>query len=390
MLSMSLQKRLRFEALENKIAPAALTVAVVDGDLVITGDAGANEFFLMKAPDFTGEQYEIVRRGQANDTVNGSTDSQFYFSGVTRDVIINLGAGDDIVRMWGNRDILDTERLVVPRDLAINTNGGNDQIYMGLLEIPEEGIEVRQHPVLVGRDLTINGGADDDFFMGASITTGDDFIITDTQGNNDYETIFTDTADIFVPRESSAVHGNLSVTLGAGADIVAVDDVVADGNVNINVAGGDDVVVVVSDQVAGNVTVSLGSGINVAEVNGVTIAGNLSVGGSGTNDILIHFSEIGSALNVLTNSNNDIVTINTVTSGSAMIATMGGQDNVQITDSTFDLLLVQLGSGNDTLGLTGVDAVLSVLIGGGGTDTYQDGGDNVLLLALDLGFEIFE
>ncbi|MDZ4657125.1 MAG: hypothetical protein SH868_06050 [Bythopirellula sp.] len=382
----ALQKRLRIECLEEKIALAAnLTVDVIDGDLVITGDAEPNSFLLEKTFNELDGQFRIVNRGPLGDTINGDTNQEYFVSGVTRDIVINLGEGDDKARIYGFPLIDGSLDLNVPRDLVINADGGNDQIYLGITEDFDFGTTF-SGPVNVGRDLTINGGAGDEIVWTTDINVGDDLTLVDTQGSIDYQNLF---GFEFLSGDRSYVADNYSVVTGSGNDVVGVVDTVVGGNVSLSLGGGDDLGVVLVSEIGGGVAMSLGAGFNEAQIEQLTVGGGVGVVGSGTNNIFVA-GVTANTVTVVTGSANDSVQFFSVTAGMATIATFGGADSVSLTDSAFDLLMVHLGAGSDELTLQNVDvSVLALLIGGGGTDTFNDLGDNDLNLLLDLGFEIF-
>ena len=388
MLRNTLQKRLRMECLEEKIALAAnLTVDVIDGDLVITGDANPNSFILDNTVDF-GAQYRILNRGPLGDTINGDTNQELFVSGVTRDIIINVGEGDDIVRAYGFPSVLGLSDLNVPRDLVINAGGGNDIIRLGVSEDFEIGSgPFLSGPINVGRDVSINGGVGDESVWTTDLNVVDDLTLVDTQGNIEFQNFFG--ASFAIGGDRSYVGDNVSVMTGSGNDAAGVVDMVVGGNVTMSLGGGDDLGVVQASEISGSLAVSLGSGINTGQIELVTVAGGIGVIGSGSNTIVVLGVEANS-VTVVTGNTDDFVQFFSVTAGMATIATFGGADSVSLADSAFDILIVHLGAGNDELSLQNVDvSVLALLSGGGGTDTLNDLGDNDLNLLLDLGFEIF-
>lgn len=409
MFGMSLQKRLRIENLEDKLAPAALSVAVVDGDLVVTGDSDVNDIVIgmFSEPEEGGGNpagnYFVVTH-QLNSgpifydgdvfEVNDEGFATVIVTGVTRDVIVNAGEGDDRVFALGSFYVDDDDNVVVktyvPRDLNIDVGGGNDTVSVNVPgNIVYDEFPSPATTFAIGRDVLLSGGEGDDQYFVNGVVVGDDFVLNDTQGNNllDFipKSIFT--GPLFF---DTAVNDDVNITLGAGTDVASISTTVIGGDVNMNVGGGDDVAVVLDNQIAGNVSVTLGAGVNQGAVENSTVGGSVAISGTGTNEIQVNNMVISSALVIMTNSNSDNVTVWNTTVSSALVATLGGQDNVQIIDSAFDLLIVELGAGNDTLGLTGVDAIMAILSGGGGTDTFEDFGDNDFQLArIRLAFEQF-
>lgn len=384
MLRNTLQKRLRFESLEEKVALAAdLSVQVINGDLVITGDANPNSFLLEFADD--EGQYRIRNRGPLGDTINGDTNQILYVNGVTRDVIINLGGGDDVVRLYGFPQIDNGRDLNLPRDLIINAGAGNDQIYIGINEDFIFGTTI-SGPVNIGRDLTINGGAGDEIVWTTDISVGDDLTLVDTSGSIDFQNY---DSSVFLDGDRSYVAGDVSITTGAGNDLAGVVDMVIGGNVMMSLGGGDDYGAVFVAEVGGSVAMSLGAGNNIAQVESAVIGGGLGVIAGGSNIVSILGVE-ADLVTVLTANGDDFVLLASVDTCVGIIATFGGADRVEIVDSAFDLLTVELGAGDDALALSGVDVrLLSILSGGRGVDGFEDLGGNQLGLLLDLGFETY-
>jgi hypothetical protein len=378
----SLQKRLRMEALEQKIALAAdLSVAVVNGDLIITGDDNPNLITIEPAGFDENAQYRIVNRGDFSDTVNGQPFDVFYVSGVTRDVRVDLRGGDDLFRATGFATLDESEDLNIPRDLIVSGGEGNDQFYMGIYENPGPF----QGPVNVGRNLTMNGNAGDDLFYGTSIDVGNNFTFNDTQGSTEF---FTDPGSMYAFGVNSNVGGNFSVTTGAGTDLIGIEDFVVSGNVSVNVGGGDDFAIIRGATVDGTISVSLGSGFNEGIVE-FADAGGVGITGTGTNIVRVTAVTTG-AIVIVTGNQDDFIEIFATVADSTLIATFGGADQVEITDSAFDLLVVQLGAGDDSLTLDGVDAFLAILSGGSGTDTLVESDNNDIDIMLDFAFEVFE
>lgn len=379
----ALQKRLSFESLEEKVPLAAdLTVEVVNGDLVITGDANPNSFIL--EPGDEGGQYRILNRGPLGDTINGDTNQILFVNGVTRDVIINLGGGDDVARIYGFPQIDNSRDLNLPRDLIINAGADNDQIFIGITEDYDFGM-TNSGPVNIGRDLTINGGSGDEIVWTTDMAIGDDLTLVDTSGNIDFQNL---DGLLFFEGDRTYVADDVSVTTGSGNDIAGVVDMVIGGDVTMSLGGGDDYGAVFVAEVGGNVAMSLGAGNNTTQVESAVIGGSVGVIAGGTNNVSVLGVE-ADTITVLTGGGDDFVLFATVDTSIAIIATFGGTDRVELVDAAFDLLTVELGAGNDALALTDVEvSLLSILSGGRGTDGLEDNGGNDLGFLLDLGFEV--
>ena len=113
-------RKCRFESLEQRnVLAGNVTAAVVDGDLVITGDDLGNVFTLDQ-PGGPGTDYRLI--GNDTTTINGGP-SPITLPGsgaaVTNDILIDLLGGDDIVRVAG---------VHAPDDLEIDAGVGNDLV----------------------------------------------------------------------------------------------------------------------------------------------------------------------------------------------------------------------------------------------------------------------
>jgi hypothetical protein len=392
MLGTSLQKRLRMECLEEKVPLAGdVMIAVVNGDLVITGDAADNSFIIEEATLFDGHQYRVFGRDLTN--VNGVTNEWVFFDGVTRDVIVDLGDGADTFRGYGYPNAFEPFdfALKFPRDLVITTGAGEDHIALGVTEVEEFFNEFNfgQSPVQIGRDLVMNLGGDADSILMSATAVGDDLSISDTGGNTEIIVwpSFLYPMPSFV---DLSVGDDLSVNLGSGDDLIDISMITIGGDATYGLGGGSDYASLLGFTAGGSVMVNAGAGANEVHVESGTVGGGVMVSGSGTNNFQLSALTVASSIVMLSNSNDDQLYVIGSTAGTAIINAGGGADYVQVTDSALDLLMVNLGSGNDTLNLDGVTSTLALLIGGGGSDTLQESADNNFLMALELSFEMFE
>ena len=94
--------RLVLEALEERIAPAgSVSVLVSNGSLIVTGDSAGNDIVIDNVGLDTGE-LRISSGGDATTIVTqlGSSDHA-VLGGITKDVKIMLGDGNDTLDMSG-------------------------------------------------------------------------------------------------------------------------------------------------------------------------------------------------------------------------------------------------------------------------------------------------
>jgi hypothetical protein len=324
-------RTLRIESLEQKQMLAGdVLVDVVNGVLTLRGDDLANQVVVN-----SGEQpgsYVIhgldgtrvlLADETPDDTVENST---LVVEGVRRGVIVNLGAGDDLLRVHD---------AVFRSNVAINMGAGNDRVAIGVL------------PPATETETTL---VDDE--------TGED-----------------------VP--SVRLSQNLLIRTGEGNDTVVIDDTVGRGSVAVLTGEGDDTVrlglveetddeeatVDVNVSFGRGVAVDLGAGADSLIVNHLRAGGFHANGGAGADTMRI--AGIHSlAIHVSGGVGED-------------------SDDVAITDAVTRLLAVSLGGGDDKLSLGGVKAQLALLQGGRGeADTLTLLGENMIRHRRVAGFEI--
>lgn len=405
-------KQLRFEMLEAKrTLTANLTVAVVDGDLIVTGDSGDNVFILQGGAG--GGQYEFKNFGSPTDTITTSAgtetfDQDHFVSGVTGDIIINLGAGNDKLNIEGTNGV---SVLVMPGDLQIDMGDGDDQIALGMGNGILSGMTLGPNvlPLDVANDVVIDMGAGSEKVWFTAMSVGGDCRFTNLEGDatikflpaSDFvDGIESDIADDFsvitgggadaVDLEDINVGDDFSVITGDGADDVNLKDIDVGDDLLVSVGGGDDLLGLQNVNVVGSTLVSLGGDSDSANIGGPNLGFSLTVLGSGTNFINIEGVTTTGYVAVLTASGQDTVILAGVNTGTALVTTGGGTDEVAVLYSFFDYLLLDLGSGDDTLFIDGttVDG-FAVLYGGDGVDTLIDPGSNDILVEFDLAFETY-
>ncbi len=200
-----------FERLESR-SMMAVTTSLVGGVLTITGD-GDNDTIAILG---TANPGELTITGSDNTSVDGTVNGSVTIGGVTSNLIVNLGAGNDNltlnrVYIAGNiqldtSDGADTVRLgttapVSPtQNLTIDTGAGNDQVF------------AEQGNVYVGGMHAITAGGDNDSvrIQGASAVGGSDFNGSD--GND----------TIVVTGYTAGSTGNIRLFGDGGADQLAL------------------------------------------------------------------------------------------------------------------------------------------------------------------------
>lgn len=258
--------------------------AVVRGNLMIQGDAAANEIAIT---DLGGGNIQVA--GLNGTTVNGQSAAQ-SLAGVRFGVKAELNAGDDKVSFDGNA----THPLA---QVKIETGLGNDTIsvdhaFAGLLKIESGGGD----DVVKLLDVTsvlaaIETGAGDD-----QVRLGDASVRPDATLRAVTLKIDTGLGNDAIIMEDVIIDAVLTkIDTGLGDDSVAVNGLNAKGLVEFETGGGTDSVSLTNSTFT-RLVVDLGAGDNDL----LTIVGTKSLttrlqGGPGTGDQLsIATSDLGS------------------------------------------------------------------------------------------------
>ncbi len=226
------------EAFEQRLLLAGDVLAEVTGagDLVITGDAEANQISVTVVDGTV-----TIRSGVDVTTVNGAdagagVDLDGIFS---RHIKIKMGDGDDLVIIGGD-------------DGGDGPGGGNDTLFDidGNVQIdlgPGVAAGVNQEAML---DLVDVAGS-------IKITTKD---------NEAYTLI-----------SNSTVGKNVQIALGGGDNYAGIEDTTVGGNVKIQNKDGAAEVYVDGSDVGGSVSIANGKGLYVVQIDSSLIGKNLSV-----------------------------------------------------------------------------------------------------------------
>src|SRR4051812_27988873 len=189
-------RRLTMESLESRqMMTGNVLVSVSGGDLVVTGDGGANEVRIIQSlQNGAPIAGRFFITGQNGTRINGQVAGQFFHN-VTDDVRINLNGGNDRltlgdgvsnghfmvpddleIDMGAGSDVLRLDNITVRDDARLVTGAGNDSVIVtgtvGALPGVDNGdnnltIETGDRPdnvllqnVFVRRNLNINTGTD--------------------------------------------------------------------------------------------------------------------------------------------------------------------------------------------------------------------------------------
>ncbi len=280
-------RKLSFHSLEERTMMAGdVAVSVVNGDLRITGDAGANDVAVVQTMQngalVTGSYFVTGRNGT---TINGQSSGR-TFTGVARDFNINLGGNDDHVTLGPENDLYGpTNQVKVPRDLLLNVGSGNNSVLLNGL--------------FVARNASISSGnATDNIFVHASVQND---LTINTGGGNDLVDVWNsfvrhnlaidsglnNTSDVTVYLTTMNIGNDVTVTTGAGQDHVYITEVGANHDLSIRTGANNDTVSISDSEASDLLFADLGSGNDTLKLT--DIYGDRAVldGGVGIYDSLI-------------------------------------------------------------------------------------------------------
>ena len=223
---------LRVEELEARTLMAGNVTAIMSGgNLTLSGDTLGNEIQAYQTAPGT---YRIV--GNPGTTVNGA--SAFTASGVTGDVKINMGAGDDFVQLM----------MVVPGNLNIDMGSGNDFLSLGgFFELPP-GAQSLPYAVDVKGGLTVNSQAGNDVLnIFDSRVAGATSLVTGSE--NDRVTLL-----------NTRFLNTLDLDTGSGDDSVDIGNISVTGKANLQTGSGNDAVTLKDSAFSSDLTLDGGSG----------------------------------------------------------------------------------------------------------------------------------
>jgi hypothetical protein len=241
-------RKLFLESLEGRSLMAGnVFVSNNLGELVITGDSGANEVtvtqVLLNGSPVPG-RYFIT--GQ-NDTRIFGTNNGFVQTTVTGDIRINLGAGSDRLTVGNGVN----GNFIAPRDLSINMGEGNNTVLVNRVSVRDDASIVTgagSDSVTVRATVGIEPGVD--FGLNdLNISTGNrndvvrientfvrQNLTVDAAGTD----AFTDIVDFIVGN----VGGDTSISTGAGNDLIRVSEVGFNDDLTVNAGTGNDTVTI--------------------------------------------------------------------------------------------------------------------------------------------------
>lgn len=321
---------LRFEQLEDKrLLAGDVTVSVVEGALVITGDEEGNQIAVSsgdEAGEFVIQGLDGTLLHLAGEEGEGS--SELTVTGVRYGLHFAMGDGDDSVAITNAR---------IRGNVVIHTGQGDDDVAIGITEaVPAETLAaaVAEGGVAIAGSLIIRTGE------------GDDTVALGGQVEEETPELVEEEPEA---TPALRVGHTLVAGLGGGDDSFSADSVLARFATVVEGGTGADTIDLARART--KVLTLLGGGGDFADTIGLS-------------DVYASIATLGAG---------------------------AGNDTVEILDSAFGVLTVRTGNGDDTVSIGNTKARLAVLLGGeGSADTYNDLGGNEFGRLVVRGFEIPE
>ncbi len=414
-------KRLHLECLENKnLLAGDVTAAIVGGDLVLTGDAVDNSFFLRRDNSLPSPgPGDLVVVGFNGTTINGVTAdissglSEVPLS-VSGDVIADLSQGSDLL---GDSFTVGTSTAAPFGQLellgSIVVDGGTGDVSLSLNNVNVAGdvtysdasgalqSSVLAEDSIIGGDFISQTraasneiGADDTTISGDMIFLVDnaasDSFVTNTAATIAGDFRFESNAVTTTTRhDGSSVGDDLIIITGDGEDFIDLNQTTAlvgntiGDDLRILTGGGNDEIILTNINIGDDLQYRGGDGDDefFFEPVGVTnVVGDdlYATGGDGDDGIGIEDVTIGDKLRVSGGAGDDVAAVtNTIVGRSTLISLGTGSNEASVEESNAGLALTIVGRGTNDISLDGVDASHFVTI------ITSSGDDSVSLNAVN-------
>ncbi len=252
------RRRMRLETLEEKrLLAGDVTVGVVDGNLLVRGDAESNGVFIT-AGDAPGAFVVTgLPVGDGPTSINGSF-LRVEVGGVFRSVLVGMGAGDDLVNV---RD------AAFRGDVAVDAGMGNDDVNVG-----GPRTSVTEGNTFIRGSLSVDLGEGRDRLRVGGTAIGGGMEVAGGRG------------DDYVAVTRSLIRGVTSITTGVGDDYVLIDGSRA-ARARIATGAGNDQVALVDSAFSG-IGVDAGADNDVVVLAGVHARAAWFAGGPGDDALL--------------------------------------------------------------------------------------------------------
>jgi hypothetical protein len=254
---------LRLENLEQRhLLAGNVTVAVTNGDLVITGD-GSSNFVEISATVNAGEYVVKGLFLNAVTKINQGTNA-VTVSGVTDDFNINLNGGNDKIRIGSLAQV-----LKIPDDITMNTQVGNDTVIMQRVTADSLFSNLGNATDATNNTDTLNLNSCN--FRTGKMDTGagaDKVTIAGTKFRTKFDMNTGLGADIV--KNTNVLAGIANLTLGGAEDdkdeLTATKATITNA-ATILLGGGNDKVIFAEAKVTNRVTLDLGDGNDTGTIS---------------------------------------------------------------------------------------------------------------------------
>jgi hypothetical protein len=323
-----------------------VTAQLVDGDLIVTGDASDNRIRI-----YLGAFGETKLFGDGTN-VNGVPDGTFDLTGLTDDVVARMGDGNDTVGFVGG----------FAGAVVIEGGNGNDRMEsLGGSSIAAE-LVIDAGPGANSVSLSGRGFGRESFNLGFRVGTST--IIT---GGEQRDGVFL---------EQVFVASDLVINTGAGGDDVDLRRSTIAKFIGVDSGADIDHLFLFG---VSTTTASLQTGTGSAAIDLEFFYASHDLGilaADGATDILLWRSRVDGTAYIIGGHSNDYVKTEDSALAGMQIYTGAGGDRVDITGSILDSLFADLGADNDWLLMT-YTAVndQATLIGSTGFDLFSRQGN---------------
>jgi hypothetical protein len=328
---------LGFEALERRDLMAGNVLAKVDGgDLLITGDGLSNGVKIMRVDAST---YEVVGfpHGGGDTRINGELSKRF--TGVTDDISVNLGGGNDDLQLHGHSA---AAPLTAPDAIVINMDAGNDSVFLNFVKS--------------GGNVDVTSGSGVDGLYGVGLAVGNNMFVRESTspyyaGNHDIVNIYG----------GSRIGNQLNVKLNSGNDSLKVENTTARSLWAEGGAGNDYTMV---DKLTASAFIRIDPGMG---------SDTTTVQNSSTGDYLSVTELAGSRS---ASDRDGVGIVNNQVKTYVRVEGNNGRETVTIDRTAADRLYANLGAGDDWMNIKFTSLRAWSIDGGSGYDTLYRYGNN--------------
>ena len=320
-----IQRQLGFESLEYRQMMAGnVTAQIVNGDLIVTGDAAANA---IRFVDSGGtRRVEGVDAAGSPTSINGTPNGSFDYTAATGNTNVRMQDGNDSVSLQfpstfpgalvielgaGDDQLGGGPALMIATEFIVDLGSGTNEINM-------RGSTFRDGSgpgIHVGTSVIINGGDGRDSIRISELFDAHDFVLN-TLGGDDTVSLLFVRPDNFLGIDGGA--GEDSITLGATDARV----------ISLRSGGGGGFMGLFDCEISGDLGMIAGDGMTHLRLNGSIVRGTAYLITGGVND----FVQV----------ENSIVRELQINAG-------GGSDRVDINGSLLERVFAELGAGGDLL-----------------------------------------